>query len=75
MASRPTISTSGGALEPVISQAISRNLTDKLYERRKLGALEIEQLVKEFKRNDDKAKILELVRFAPTRALPIAAPS
>lgn len=48
----------------LLSQQIVKNLTDKLYERRKLGALEIEQLVKEMRKNNDKEKLTEIVRFA-----------
>lgn len=48
----------------LLTPAIVKNLTDKLYERRKLGALEIEQLVKEMRRNGDKEKLVEIIRSA-----------
>lgn len=42
---------------------IIKNLNDKLYEKRKLGALEVEQIVKEYNKEDNKEKIIELITF------------
>lgn len=42
---------------------IIKNLNDKLYGKRKLGALEVEQIVKEYNKEDNKEKIIELITF------------
>ncbi|KAL3103015.1 hypothetical protein niasHT_026463 [Heterodera trifolii] len=54
-----------------LSQAIVRTLTDKLYEKRKAAALEIEKQARDYVRNDNMAdlnrliKILEQLAIAP----------
>eukprot|EP01128_Nolandella_sp_AFSM9_P005035 TRINITY_DN2379_c0_g1_i1.p1 TRINITY_DN2379_c0_g1~~TRINITY_DN2379_c0_g1_i1.p1 ORF type:complete len:858 (-),score=111.25 TRINITY_DN2379_c0_g1_i1:157-2730(-) len=50
----------------LIPPSVVRSLTDKLYERRKLGALEIEQMVKTYKANDEDAMIRKVVRALRT---------
>jgi vacuole morphology and inheritance protein 14 len=47
-------------VEP-ISQATVRNLNDKLYDKRKLGAVEIEQQIKELNKQQDNEKIMEIL--------------
>eukprot|EP01125_Pyxidicula_operculata_P004646 TRINITY_DN1747_c0_g1_i1.p1 TRINITY_DN1747_c0_g1~~TRINITY_DN1747_c0_g1_i1.p1 ORF type:complete len:1009 (+),score=224.85 TRINITY_DN1747_c0_g1_i1:1091-4117(+) len=49
--------------DPLAGTSIPKNLSDKLYERRKLGALEIEQLVKDYAKSGivDNPKIVELI--------------
>jgi hypothetical protein len=43
-----------------------RNLSDKLYDKRKLGALEIEQLVKELNNNKNEEGIRGVIRILTT---------
>jgi vacuole morphology and inheritance protein 14 len=43
--------------ESPLQQSTTRNLSDKLYEKRKMGALEVEQLVKELNVSKDHEKI------------------
>jgi len=45
----------------MLSSNTHSHLGDKLYERRKLGALEVEQLVKEFAKNNEVQKIRDLI--------------
>jgi vacuole morphology and inheritance protein 14 len=40
-----------------------RNLNDKLYEKRKLGALEIEQQVKELVKSKDVGKVAQIIQL------------
>lgn len=48
--------------EPVVSLSITKLLTDKLYEKRKLGALEIEQMVRDsLKRQDERVCFFTIV--------------
>ncbi|XP_048746178.1 protein VAC14 homolog [Ostrea edulis] len=47
---------------PLSPQCI-RNLNDKLYEKRKTGALEVERLVREFVISDDPAKIRRILKI------------
>ena len=49
--------------EEILNQQIQRNLADKLYERRKMGALEVEAMVKEWGAQNDKAHLLKLINF------------
>jgi len=51
---------------PPIQPSIARNLSDKLYEKRKLGALEIEQLIKDLNNNKDEDKIKSVVQHLVT---------
>jgi hypothetical protein len=46
-----------------ISVNTIRNLNDKLYDKRKLGALEVEQQVKELNKQQEHDKILELILY------------
>jgi len=46
-----------------LTPATIRNLHDKLYDKRKLGALEVEQLVKELLKQGDTAKIMEVILY------------
>lgn len=48
-------------VNPLLSGSIARNLSDKLYERRKLGALEVEQLVKDSAKGGSKGKVTEII--------------
>lgn len=41
----------------------TRNLCDKMYEKRKQGAHEVEVLVKELSASDDKERILQIVDY------------
>eukprot|EP00163_Fabomonas_tropica_P028255 TRINITY_DN5712_c0_g2_i1.p1 TRINITY_DN5712_c0_g2~~TRINITY_DN5712_c0_g2_i1.p1 ORF type:complete len:101 (-),score=12.92 TRINITY_DN5712_c0_g2_i1:105-407(-) len=45
----------------ILPQSSVRNLGDRLYEKRKTAALEIEQLVKEFHAHDDSDGILQVI--------------
>lgn len=47
---------------PPIQQSIARNLTDKVYEKRKLGALEVQQLIEDLKNNKDDDKIKAVIQ-------------
>ena len=51
-----------GAPSTTIQPATLRNLGDKLYEKRKQGAVEIENLVKELKNNRNEAGIQSVVK-------------
>lgn len=51
------------SIQDPLSQAVIKNLNDKLYDKRKLGAIEVEQIVKDFNKEDDKGKIIELITF------------
>ena len=44
-----------------IPLATSRNLSNNLYDKRKLGALEVEQLIRELHANDDQAGISTVI--------------
>eukprot|EP01087_Luapelamoeba_hula_P002178 TRINITY_DN1189_c0_g1_i1.p1 TRINITY_DN1189_c0_g1~~TRINITY_DN1189_c0_g1_i1.p1 ORF type:complete len:821 (+),score=150.65 TRINITY_DN1189_c0_g1_i1:20-2482(+) len=48
---------------PPLTPATIRNLGDKLYEKRKLGALEVEQLIKEAKEANDADKIANILAY------------
>lgn len=48
---------------PPLTPATIRNLGDKLYEKRKLGALEVEQLIKESKDANDSEKIQSIILY------------
>jgi len=52
----------GGDVLP-LGPHIVRNLSDKLYEKRKLGALEIETLVKGLSPKDDRPQIARIVEY------------
>ena len=45
------------------SASAIRNLSDKLYEKRKVGALEIEQQVKDLKGEGDASKIYQIITY------------
>lgn len=47
-----------------IATATARNLSNNLYDKRKLGALEIEQQIKELNGNGDKVCDPTLLRFS-----------
>ena len=47
--------------ESLLQQSTTRNLSDKLYEKRKMGALEVEQLVKELNVNKETEKIRSVI--------------
>jgi hypothetical protein len=49
--------------DPPISVNTIRNLSDKLYDKRKLGALEVEQTVKELNKQQEHDKIMEVVLY------------
>lgn len=49
--------------ETIIPASTFKLLTDKLYEKRKLGALEIEQITKKFIEKDDDNVILLFLSF------------
>ncbi len=51
---------------PPIQISITRNLSDKLYEKRKLGALEVEQLVKELATSKDEDRIKSVIQHLVT---------
>lgn len=57
----------GSGDAPPIQLSISRNLSDRLYEKRKLGALEVEQLIKELvaQKDEDRIKSVIQVQSAP----------
>ena len=46
-----------------LTPATIRNLGDKLYEKRKLGALEVEQLIKEAREANDAEKINSILLY------------
>jgi hypothetical protein len=46
--------------------SISRTLSDKLYEKRKLGALEVEQLIKELNAQKDEERIKSVINHLIT---------
>eukprot|EP01117_Protostelium_nocturnum_P008191 TRINITY_DN2920_c0_g1_i1.p1 TRINITY_DN2920_c0_g1~~TRINITY_DN2920_c0_g1_i1.p1 ORF type:complete len:747 (-),score=254.35 TRINITY_DN2920_c0_g1_i1:4-2244(-) len=46
-----------------IPQSISRNLSDRIYEKRKLGALEIEELVKGLSLNKEEDRIRSVIQY------------
>lgn len=46
-----------------LSPATIRNLGDKLYEKRKLGALEVEQIIRETKEANDTDKIQAIILY------------
>jgi vacuole morphology and inheritance protein 14 len=48
---------------PPLCAQIIRNLSDKLYEKRKMGALELEQLIREAKEAKDTEKINTIINF------------
>lgn len=48
---------------PPLSANIVRNLSDKLYEKRKMGALELEQLIRDSKDAKDTEKINTIINF------------
>jgi vacuole morphology and inheritance protein 14 len=54
------------ASELPIQLSISRNLSDKLYEKRKLGALEVEQLIKELNNLKDEDRINNVINHLVT---------
>jgi vacuole morphology and inheritance protein 14 len=56
-ASKPVVET------PPLSATIVRNLSDKLYEKRKMGALELEQLIRDSKEGKDAEKINTIIGF------------
>ena len=43
--------------------SISRNLSDKLYEKRKLGALEVENLIRSLNENKEEEKIRNVIQY------------
>ena len=43
--------------------SITRNLNDKLYEKRKLGALEIEALVKELRLQGEQGRLKKIIQY------------
>jgi vacuole morphology and inheritance protein 14 len=45
----------------VLQLSVSRNLSDKLYERRKLGALEVEQLMRELRHAQDWPRVASVI--------------
>ena len=49
--------------EDPIPLVTTRNLGDKLYDKRKLGALEIEGMVKELIKIKDSGKIAQIIQF------------
>eukprot|EP01114_Cavostelium_apophysatum_P017154 TRINITY_DN5029_c0_g1_i1.p1 TRINITY_DN5029_c0_g1~~TRINITY_DN5029_c0_g1_i1.p1 ORF type:complete len:719 (-),score=131.55 TRINITY_DN5029_c0_g1_i1:14-2170(-) len=51
---------------PPIQPSVTRNLSDKLYEKRKLGALEVEQLVKDLNTAKDEDRIRHVVQYLVT---------
>lgn len=55
--SKPVVET------PPLSANIVRNLSDKLYEKRKMGALELEQLIRDSKDAKDTEKINTIINF------------
>tara|TARA_R110002050_G_scaffold261848_1_gene402063 strand:- start:1189 stop:1461 length:273 start_codon:yes stop_codon:yes gene_type:complete len=52
-----------GPQEPPLNPVIIRNLSDKLYEKRKLGALEIEQTVKGLDITKDRPTLASIVEY------------
>jgi vacuole morphology and inheritance protein 14 len=44
-----------------LQQSTTRNLSDKLYEKRKMGALEVEQLIKDLNANREHDKIKSVI--------------
>lgn len=54
--------SSGKKVEP-ISQATVRNLNDKLYDKRKLGAVEIEQQIKELNKQQENDRIMDVLLY------------
>lgn len=51
----------GKEVDSPLLQSTTRNLSDKLYEKRKMGALEVEQLVKELNVAKDHEKIKQVI--------------
>jgi len=51
---------------PPIQLSISRNLSDRLYEKRKMGALDVEQLIKELVQAKEEEKIRNVVQYIVT---------
>lgn len=62
----PSSGTSTTGSELPIQLSISRNLSDKLYEKRKLGALEVEQLIKELNNLKDEERISNVINHLVT---------
>ena len=58
--------TTNNNLDLPLQISISRNLSDKLYEKRKLGALEVEQLVKDLNNNKDYDRINHVIQHLVT---------
>ncbi len=54
------------SVEVPLQLSISRNLSDKLYEKRKLGALEVEQLIKELNAQKDEERIKNVINHLVT---------
>lgn len=48
--------------EPPVQVSILRNLSDKLYDKRKAGALEVEQLVRDWNAANEEEKIKNLIQ-------------
>lgn len=46
--------------------SISRNLSDKLYEKRKVGALEVEQLIRDLLNHNEQDKIKAVIQHLVT---------
>lgn len=51
------------AEKDLLPVSITRNLNDKLYEKRKLGALEIEALVKDLRLNGEQARLKKIIQY------------
>jgi vacuole morphology and inheritance protein 14 len=51
---------------PPLQIATSRNLSDKLYEKRKLGALEVEQLIRDLVARKEEEKIKGVIQHLVT---------
>mmetsp|Transcript_10429 Transcript_10429/g.26235 ORF Transcript_10429/g.26235 Transcript_10429/m.26235 type:complete len:725 (-) Transcript_10429:67-2241(-) len=56
-------STAGWGEEVPLTPQTVRNLQDKLYEKRKLGALEVEQLVRSLKQSGDKQRLTASIDY------------
>jgi vacuole morphology and inheritance protein 14 len=52
--------------QPALQISIARNLSDKLYEKRKLGAVEVEQLIKELNAAKEEEKIVNVIQHLVT---------
>lgn len=46
-----------------LNPAVTRNLCDKLYDKRKLGAMEVEKIVKDLNNNQNYEQIQHIIGF------------